>query len=124
MPMSTITTMCRFAGGWCVAQAQNFQRGSASSAYRGFRCTAITPLLRAVFNDKSDAIICEKVYDLLIESTLTTEARLSTPPPSGPSRTASFQQTSWTFNIGNFAGTSDLRKNADPILRNEVEDNL
>jgi hypothetical protein len=37
-----------------------------------------------------------------------TGAKLLTPSPSGPSRTASSQQTPWTFNTGSLADTSNL----------------
>jgi hypothetical protein len=59
-----------------------------------------------------------------VESTGAIKAKPSTPPPSDPPRTASFQQTLWTFNTGSFADTFDLRRNVDPILRTEVGDNL
>lgn len=82
------------------------------------------PLLRAVLDTESDTVIWEKVYEVTAESTLLTVDKPSTPPPSGPSHAASFQQTPWSFNTGSFADTSDLRRNVDPILRDEVEDNL
>ncbi|KAF2804372.1 serine/threonine-protein kinase Sgk2 [Mytilinidion resinicola] len=85
----------------------------------------VTPLLIAVINNESDDIIWHKVYDVVAESIpLTAVAKPSTPPASDPPHTASFQQTPWTFNTGSFADTSDLRKNVDPILKSEVEDNL
>jgi hypothetical protein len=84
----------------------------------------VIPLITAALNNRSDDIIWDKVYDVVAESTLTTVDKLSTPPLSGPPRTASFQQTPWTFNTGSFADTSDLRRNVDPILKGEVEDNL
>ncbi|KAF2824321.1 hypothetical protein CC86DRAFT_447202 [Ophiobolus disseminans] len=74
----------------------------------------VIPLLAAVVN----------LYELLAESAATSDVKPSTPPPSDPSRTASFQQTPWTFNTGSFADTSDLRRNVDPLLRTEVEDDL
>ncbi|KAF2839987.1 hypothetical protein M501DRAFT_1010229 [Patellaria atrata CBS 101060] len=89
-----------------------------------FDIRSVIPLLRAVLKNESDTVIWEKVYDLVAEPTLTTVAKPSTPPPSGPPRTASFQQTPWSFNTGSFADTSELRKNVDPILKSEVEDNL
>jgi hypothetical protein len=77
-----------------------------------------------VLNHESDTDIWAKVYGLLAESTTTAEAKPATPPPSDLSHTISFQQTPWTFNTGNLADTSDLRRNVDPVLRTEVEDNL
>ncbi|KAH8727358.1 hypothetical protein GQ44DRAFT_738332 [Phaeosphaeriaceae sp. PMI808] len=91
---------------------------------RDFDVGRVISLLRAVLNDESDEVIWEEVYDLLTEPTFTADAAPSTPPPSGPRCTASFQQTPWSFNTGSFADTSDLRKNVDPILKDEVEDNL
>jgi len=66
----------------------------------------------------------ETVYDLVADSTLPAVDKPSTPPPSGPPRTASFQQTPWTFNTGSFADTSDLRRIVGSIFKDEVEDNL
>ncbi|KAI9773773.1 MAG: hypothetical protein M1839_002006 [Geoglossum umbratile] len=71
----------------------------------------VMPLLIAILNNESDDIIWDKVYEIVVESALTTIAKPSTPPPSSPPRTASFQQTPWTFNTGSFADTSDLRRN-------------
>jgi hypothetical protein len=76
-------------------------------------------LLRAALNEESDVVIWEEVYKLLPEPTFTTDVAPSTPPPSSPPRTASVQQTPWTFNTGSFADTSDLRRNVDPILKDE-----
>jgi len=89
-----------------------------------FDVRRVIPLLRAVLDTKSDTVIWEKVYEVTAESTFSTIDKPSTPPPSDPSRTASFQQTPWTFNTGSFADTSDLRRNVDPILKDEVEDHL
>ncbi|KAH8731711.1 hypothetical protein GQ44DRAFT_745770 [Phaeosphaeriaceae sp. PMI808] len=89
-----------------------------------FDIRRIIPLLAAVLNHESDSDVWEKVYELLAESAATTDAKPSTPPPSDPSRTTSFQQTPWIFNTGSFADTSDLRRNVDPILKAEVENNL
>lgn len=89
-----------------------------------FDVRRVIPLIAGVLNHESDFDVWEKVYEFLAESTATTDAKPSTPPLSDPSRTASFQQTPWTFNTGSFADTSDLRRNVDPILKTEVEDNL
>ena len=85
---------------------------------------ASLPLLIAVLNNEPDDIIWDNVYRVIVESTGAIKAKPSTPPPSGPPRTASFQQTPWTFNTGSFADTFDLRRNVDPILRTKVGDNL
>ena len=84
----------------------------------------MVPLLRAVLSGESDDVIWEEVYDLLKEPAFAIDVAPSTPPPSGAPRTASFQQTPWSFNTGSFADTSDLRRDVDPILKDEVEDNL
>ncbi|KAF2468324.1 uncharacterized protein BDR25DRAFT_335443 [Lindgomyces ingoldianus] len=88
-----------------------------------FDVRRLIPLFCAVLDNETDSTIWEKVYDVVAERTLTTVTEPSTPPPSGSPRTTSFQ-TPWTFNTGSFADTSDLRRNVDPILKNEVEDNL
>ncbi|KAH7111103.1 hypothetical protein B0J11DRAFT_598982 [Dendryphion nanum] len=77
-----------------------------------------------VLDNRPDTVIWEKVYELLAELTSARVGKSTTPPPSEPPHTASFQQTPWSFNTGSFEDTSDLRKNVDPILRSEVEDNL
>jgi hypothetical protein len=89
-----------------------------------FDVRRVIPLLRSVLNNEPDGVIWDNVYNLIAESTLGTVTKPSTPPPSGPPCTSSFQQTPWSFNTGSFADTSDLRRNVDPILRSEVEDNL
>jgi hypothetical protein len=89
-----------------------------------FDLRRVIPLLRSVLNNEPDGVIWDNVYNLIVESTLKASDEPSTPPPSDPPRTASFQQTPWSFNTGSFADTSDLRRNVDPILRSEVEDNL
>ena len=89
-----------------------------------FDVRRVLPLLHAVLYTKPDTVIWEKVYEVTAESTSSTTDKPSTPPSSDPPRTASFQQTPWTFNTGSFADTFDLRRNVDPILKDEVEDNL
>jgi hypothetical protein len=88
-----------------------------------FDVERVIPLLTAVFNNESDDVIWDKVYDVVAGSIPTAVAKPSTPPPTDL-RPSSFQQTPWTFNTGSFADTSDLRKNLDPLLKGEVEDNL
>jgi len=89
-----------------------------------FDIERIILLLKAVLSKESDEVIWDKVYAAATASiAFTVVAKPTTPPPSGPSLT-SFQQTPWTFNTGSFADTSDLRKDVDPILKSEVEDNL
>jgi hypothetical protein len=89
-----------------------------------FDVKRIVPLLWTVLHEDADEVVWHKVYDIVGQSVHKTSGEPSTPPPSGPPRTASFQQTPWTFNTGSFADTSDLRRNVDPILKDEVEDNL
>ncbi|KAF2174644.1 hypothetical protein K469DRAFT_648111 [Zopfia rhizophila CBS 207.26] len=89
-----------------------------------FDIERIIPLLKAVLSKESDEVIWDKVYAAVIAFTAFTVAKPTTPPQSGPPLTSSFQQTPWTFNTGSFADTSDLRKDVDPILKSEVEDNL
>ncbi|KAF2193607.1 hypothetical protein K469DRAFT_239099 [Zopfia rhizophila CBS 207.26] len=90
-----------------------------------FDIERVIPLLDAVLNNGTDELIWDKVYDAVTATkAFTVVAKPTTPPQSGPSLTSSFQQTPWTFNTGSFADTSDLRKDVDPILKGEVEDNL
>jgi hypothetical protein len=81
-----------------------------------FNVRSIVPLFEQVVSHASDLDICNVLFALV--------GRPATPPQSGPSFTASFQQTPWTFTTGSFADTSDLRRDVDPILKGEVEDNL
>jgi hypothetical protein len=85
----------------------------------------VMPFLAAALNNEPDTNIWQKVYVRPAESIVTTETKPSTPhlPPSDRSRTASFQQSPWTFNTGIFADTSDLG-NVDSILGTGVEDSL
>ncbi|KAF2676778.1 hypothetical protein K458DRAFT_468226 [Lentithecium fluviatile CBS 122367] len=89
-----------------------------------FDVKRIVPLLRTVLSHDADEAVWYKVYDIVAQSVHKRGDEPSTPPPSEPTRTASFQQTPWTFNTGSFVDTSDLRRNVDPILKDDVEDNL
>jgi len=89
-----------------------------------FEVKRLVPLLKTVLNNDADEWVWKSVYDAVAQSVLAAIDKPSTPPQSGPPHTVSFQQTPWSFNTGSFADTSDLRKNVDPILRDEVEDNL
>ncbi|KAJ9641091.1 hypothetical protein H2199_005759 [Coniosporium tulheliwenetii] len=81
-----------------------------------FNVRSIVPLFEKVDSHASDLEICNALFALV--------ARPTTPPQSGPSFTASFQQTPWSFNSASAVDTSDHRKDVDPILKAEVEDNL
>ncbi|PVH90320.1 hypothetical protein DM02DRAFT_647610 [Periconia macrospinosa] len=89
-----------------------------------FDIERIIPLLKAVLDHEADELVWDRIYGIVAQSALTISDKPSTPPPSGLPHTSSFQQTPWTFNTGSFADTSDLRKDVDPILKNEVEGNL
>jgi hypothetical protein len=59
-----------------------------------FDIERIMPLLNAVLSNEPDEIVWDRVYAAVTESTLPPfAARPTTPPQSGPSFTASFQQT-------------------------------
>ena len=90
-----------------------------------FDIERIVPLLEAVLNNGTDEFIWDRVYDTVTAPiAFTVVAEPKTPPQSGPSLTSSFQQTPCTFNTGGFTDSSDLRRDVDPILKSEVEDNL
>jgi len=80
-----------------------------------FQVQSILPLLETVQSGASDQEIYRALFTLVARP-FTPHTTSSFPP--------SFQQTPWSFNTGSFADTSDLRKNVDPILKSEVEDNL
>ncbi|KAG9236004.1 hypothetical protein BJ875DRAFT_494545 [Amylocarpus encephaloides] len=48
----------------------------------------------------------------------------TTPPQSSAPFVTSVQQTPWSFNTGSLVDTSDLRRDLDPILKDELESNL
>ncbi|KAF2105229.1 hypothetical protein BDV96DRAFT_592870 [Lophiotrema nucula] len=104
-----------------------------------FDVQRIRPLLTAVLTHESDSDVWEKVYELIAESTATTDANVSTPPPRDPPRTPSvqqtppprvpsripsFQQTPTNYSSGSLWNPSELRRHVDPILKAEVRDNL
>ena len=66
----------------------------------------------------SDVDIWTAVLDLLARTRPIPQP--TTPPPSLPSFTSSFQQTPWSFNTGSFADTSEYRKQVDDPLREEL----
>ena len=78
----------------------------------------IAGLLHAVVTQEDDQKIWKKVYEVI--------ARIkplpvpTTPPPSRPSFTSSFQQTPWSFNTGSLADTSEHRNQVDGILKEEL----
>ena len=69
-------------------------------------------------------IIRSRIWNGLLSGDIASSyARLSadqptTPPPSHPSFTSSFQQTPWSFNTGSFADASEHRKH--DVLREEI----
>ncbi|KAF2452571.1 hypothetical protein BDY21DRAFT_382745 [Lineolata rhizophorae] len=74
------------------------------------------PLLRTVLDNNVDELVWKEVYNIVAQSALTARGEPSTPPLS--------EQTPWTFNTGSFAHTSDIRENIDPMLKDEVGDDL
>ncbi|KAK3384287.1 hypothetical protein B0T24DRAFT_516412, partial [Lasiosphaeria ovina] len=70
----------------------------------------IKPLLKAALaDDPDDALIWDRVYNAVTEST---------PPPR--LITSSFQQTPWLYNTSGFANSSEYRKDVDRVLRDEL----
>ncbi|KAK0610050.1 hypothetical protein B0T17DRAFT_593872 [Bombardia bombarda] len=70
----------------------------------------IKPLLKAaIADDPDDALIWDRVYNAVTEST---------PPPRLIA--SSFQQTPWLHNTSGFANSSEYRKDVDRVLRDEL----
>ncbi|KAK5652988.1 hypothetical protein OQA88_9468 [Cercophora sp. LCS_1] len=70
----------------------------------------IKPLLKAALaNDPDDALIWDRVYNAVTEST---------PPPQPIA--SSLQQTPWRHNTSSFANSSEYHKDIDRVLRNEL----
>ncbi|KAF8847973.1 hypothetical protein BDZ45DRAFT_636317 [Acephala macrosclerotiorum] len=78
-------------------------------------------LLKNVVTCVEDATIWSSVIDLISR---TRPIHRPATPQSNISFVASYQQTPWSFNTGSFANTSDLRRDVDPILKDELEGNL
>ena len=68
----------------------------------------------------SDAEIWTAVLDLIARTRALQPPQPTTPPPSQPSFTSSFQQTPWSFNTGSFADASEHRRQVDDALREEL----
>ena len=84
----------------------------------------VGPLLQLVITQKngvthiSDIDIWAAVLDLIVRTRPLPQP--TTPPPSRPSFTSSFQQTPWSFNTGSFADTSEYRNQIDGALKEEL----
>ena len=84
----------------------------------------VAPLLQLVVTQKSgitqtgDIDIWTAVFDLIGRTRPLQQP--TTPPPSRPSFTSSFQQTPWSFNTGSFADTSEHRNQVDRPLKEEL----
>ncbi|EKG09044.1 hypothetical protein MPH_13974 [Macrophomina phaseolina MS6] len=91
-------------------------------------------LVRDVVAGENDATIWTTVYDLIRQTqpaaptiTSTTSVpttRPETPPPSAPSTIRSVKDTPWTIKSGSLISTTETRKEVDPLLKFEVEQNL
>lgn len=70
----------------------------------------------------SDVDIWTAVFDLIARTRPLQLPQPTTPPPSHPSFTSSFQQTPWSFNTGSFADAyaSEHRKQVHDVLREEL----
>jgi len=71
-----------------------------------------------VVSQTSDIDIWAAVLDLIARTKPIPQP--TTPPPSRPSFTSSFQQTPWFFNTGGFEDTSEHRKQVDDALKQEL----
>lgn len=121
LPASRQLHSCRGGKNLCG----DLSRLMSAVSFDDFDIKQIIPLLKAVLGKEPDKAIWDKVYAAITESTaLTVIVEPITPPQPGPPLTASSQQTPWTFNTGSFTDTSELRKDVDPILKSEVEDNF
>ncbi|KAJ4307318.1 hypothetical protein N0V88_000701 [Collariella sp. IMI 366227] len=75
-----------------------------------FDLDRIKPLLNAALSDHpEDALVWDRVYDAVTEST----------PPPRPIA-SSLQQTPWLRNTGSFANSSEHRKYMDNVLKEEL----
>lgn len=81
---------------------------------------SIARLLHAVVAGDDDQKIWAKLYDVIAHTRPLQPPQPTTPPPSHPSFTSSFQQTPWSFNTGSFADASEQRKQVDDVLRQEL----
>jgi len=82
-------------------------------------------LSRLVIKNASDFDIWNGVLNIISSTSLITPStrpipQPTTPPPSRPSFTSSFQQTPWFFNTGGFEDTSEHRKQVDDALKQEL----
>ncbi len=85
----------------------------------------VAPLLKLVVTQSGDVVsqtsdidIWAAVLDLIARTRPIPQP--TTPPPSRPSFTSSFQQTPWSFNTGSFEDTSEHRKQVDDALKQEL----
>lgn len=80
----------------------------------------ITRLVNYVITQVDDIQVWTEVYNVIVR---TKPVQPTTPPRPALSFPSSFKQTPWSFNT-NFVDSSELRKDIDPILRNELDDSL
>lgn len=74
--------------------------------------------MKLVLTKAEDAKIWTAIFDLVARTKPILQP--TTPLPSQPSFTSSFQQTPWSFNTGNFADTSEHRNQVDDALKEEL----
>ena len=72
----------------------------------------------SVLTQAGDPQIWSAVFDLIARTRRIPQP--TTPAPSGPTFTSSFQQTPWSFNTGSFADTSEHRNQVDGPLKEEL----
>ncbi|KAI9758368.1 MAG: hypothetical protein M1835_000602 [Candelina submexicana] len=78
----------------------------------------IVGLLQTLIAQEEDQKIWDNLYEALARTRPIRQP--TTPPPSRPSFTSSFQQTPWSFNTGSFADASEHRKEVKNALREEL----
>ncbi|KAF9782575.1 hypothetical protein IL306_010657 [Fusarium sp. DS 682] len=81
----------------------------SSAASDDFDFDRVKPLLKSALASEPDALIWDRAYDAVAEST----------PPPRPIA-SSLQQTPWLRNTSSFANSSEHRKYVDDVLKEEL----
>ncbi|RBA11773.1 hypothetical protein FPRO05_14255 [Fusarium proliferatum] len=81
----------------------------SAAASDDFDFDRVKPLLKSALDSERDALIWDRAYDVVVEST---------PPPRTVA--SSLQQTQWLRNTSSFANSSKHRKYVDDVLKEEL----
>ncbi|OBS17289.1 hypothetical protein FPOA_12205 [Fusarium poae] len=87
----------------------NLLRLISAAASDDFDFDRVKPLLKSALASEPDAVIWDRAYDAIAEST----------PPPRPIA-SSLQQTPWLRNTSSFANSSEHRKYVDDVLKEEL----